>query len=422
MIKRYADLVIPVLLLGILSLIFIFTDLDLAFHRNFYSIETGWFLKDIQPWKFIYHYGNIPALLLSIGSLIILALSPYYARIRRYAKPAIYLILVMAIGPGLLVNSILKDNWGRPRPRNITEFGGKYKYEQLLTIDPDSPGKSFPCGHASMGFYFFALYFIFRKRKKLFATATFIFALLWGGMIGLARIVQGGHFLSDVIWSAGLVYLLSFFIYKIMKLDMHPEFVITTPLTPQKQRAFTIISSISIIIAVVVVSLATPYSKEKSYRMPERIDTASVYLVADLQLLSSEIYIREEKDLEINFTANGFGFPRSKIQTKFNTSYTDQKLNLSYRQSLKGFFTELEQNDLITLPKDLQGEISVYSSRGSLNLYIPEGSNWLVIPLDVEKVIDPTGYLTESKNIKELPNGILEIKLNLPQGSVTIYR
>jgi membrane-associated PAP2 superfamily phosphatase len=35
---------------------------------------------------------------------------------------------------------------------------------------------------------------------------------LWGGLVygcimGMARIIQGGHFLSDVLWSAGFVYL-----------------------------------------------------------------------------------------------------------------------------------------------------------------------------------------------------------------------
>src|SRR4051812_43027675 len=37
----------------------------------------------------------------------------------------IYLLLVLAIGPGLVVNVIFKDNWGRARPRYIDTFGGE---------------------------------------------------------------------------------------------------------------------------------------------------------------------------------------------------------------------------------------------------------------------------------------------------------
>ena len=34
-----------------------------------------------------------------------------------------------------------------------------------------------------------------------------VLGLLGGGVLGLARIAQGQHFLSDVIWSGGMVYL-----------------------------------------------------------------------------------------------------------------------------------------------------------------------------------------------------------------------
>ena len=39
-------------------------------------------------------------------------------------RAAVFLILSYALGPGLLVNVALKDNWGRPRPGHITQFGG----------------------------------------------------------------------------------------------------------------------------------------------------------------------------------------------------------------------------------------------------------------------------------------------------------
>ncbi|MEI9804295.1 MAG: hypothetical protein WDN48_07260 [Pseudolabrys sp.] len=34
----------------------------------------------------------------------------------------------MALGPGLAVNVLLKDHWGRPRPIDVTQFGGMDKF------------------------------------------------------------------------------------------------------------------------------------------------------------------------------------------------------------------------------------------------------------------------------------------------------
>jgi lipid A 4'-phosphatase len=39
-------------------------------------------------------------------------------------RAALFLILTLVLGPGLLVNVALKDHWARPRPGMVTEFGG----------------------------------------------------------------------------------------------------------------------------------------------------------------------------------------------------------------------------------------------------------------------------------------------------------
>src|SRR5690606_18360570 len=39
-------------------------------------------------------------------------------------RDSLFGLLALALGPGLLVNGILKEVWGRARPREILEFGG----------------------------------------------------------------------------------------------------------------------------------------------------------------------------------------------------------------------------------------------------------------------------------------------------------
>ena len=73
-----------------------------------------------------------------------------------------------------------------------------------------------------MGFCFFALFFIGQQsRDQKMAKAGLALAFLLGGTLGYARIAQGGHFLSDVIVSAFVMWwtalLLAFYLQKLSK-------------------------------------------------------------------------------------------------------------------------------------------------------------------------------------------------------------
>jgi lipid A 4'-phosphatase len=69
----------------------------------------------------------------------------------------------------------------------------------------DSGGKSFPCGHCLMAFYFMVPYLFFRNRKKRVAFCFLLFGLIYGLLVGIARMVAGAHFASDVVCSAGMI-------------------------------------------------------------------------------------------------------------------------------------------------------------------------------------------------------------------------
>jgi lipid A 4'-phosphatase len=46
------------------------------------------------------------------------------SRMLMSGRAVVFLIATLALGPGLLVNVALKDNWGRPRPGHLKQFGG----------------------------------------------------------------------------------------------------------------------------------------------------------------------------------------------------------------------------------------------------------------------------------------------------------
>ncbi|RWX49504.1 PAP2 superfamily protein, partial [Candidatus Electrothrix marina] len=71
---------------------------------------------------------------------------------------------------------------------------------------------SFPSGHAAIAFFLMAPWFVLRDRKQRYAEAFLISGLLFGTLVGIARILQGGHFVSDILWAGGLLYLLGNFL------------------------------------------------------------------------------------------------------------------------------------------------------------------------------------------------------------------
>ena len=115
----------------------------------------------------------------------------------------IFLLAALAIGPGIVANTILKDHWGRARPYQVEAFGGDKQFTPApLPADQCDRNCSFVSGHAALGFSLVSFAFLFplgRRRNALFGAAIAL-----GGLIGLGRIAVGHHFLSDVVY-AGLI-------------------------------------------------------------------------------------------------------------------------------------------------------------------------------------------------------------------------
>jgi len=200
------DWAIPIVLLFILTVLFRIFPWDLQLEAIFYSSENGWFAKDLSFWIALYNYASIPAFVLSLISTLILIAGFLNFRLKKFRKISLLILLTLAIAPGLFVNLVFKNNWGRTRPLDIVEFGGTMPYYGALQPSLDK-GKSFPSGHASIAFFLFVPYFFLRKTNRKIALFFLQLGLCYGTLVGIGRMVQGGHFASDVIWSCGMVYL-----------------------------------------------------------------------------------------------------------------------------------------------------------------------------------------------------------------------
>jgi lipid A 4'-phosphatase len=115
----------------------------------------------------------------------------------------IFLVAALAIGPGILANTVLKDNWGRARPYQIEAFGGQQQFTPApLPADQCNRNCSFVSGHAALGFSLVMFAFLLRVGRA--RDVVLGAAVSFGALVGLARIASGHHFLSDVV-DAGLL-------------------------------------------------------------------------------------------------------------------------------------------------------------------------------------------------------------------------
>lgn len=203
--------VLPILLMILLTP---FTPwLDLKITRYFYHPDP----LALDPFSsgpffdFLFNYGILPAWIVAIISALIFLFSYVSNPLKAWRNPSLVLILTLIVGAGFLTHMVLKDHWGRPRPKQVIEFGGTQKFRPFYSpniFHQPQPSKSFPCGHCSMGFFFFALALVGKRlNKKWLEILGFSLAFILGGLLGFARIAQGAHFFSDVLFSALLLWL-----------------------------------------------------------------------------------------------------------------------------------------------------------------------------------------------------------------------
>ena len=136
-----------------------------------------------------------------------------------HARAIAYLLITALVGPVLVVEGVFKSHWGRARPGHLIEFGGDKTYSPPLVVaDQCADNCSFVSGEASYGFYFVTLGFLAASRRR--RRALFAAGIGFGAAIGLMRMAQGGHFLSDIFFSGVFIFAVAWLLhYLILERD-----------------------------------------------------------------------------------------------------------------------------------------------------------------------------------------------------------
>ncbi|MEW5890285.1 MAG: phosphatase PAP2 family protein [Pseudomonadota bacterium] len=209
---------------GLLAL-FEGTDLDLRIARRFFDAGAGGFPLQ-HHWLFerLLHHGL--KYLLVVATLFALALCVAAVRDGNGRLPPCN---AWVAGLGLLLiplaTVILKQLTNKHCPWDVAEFGGYAPYLELLAGTPEDlvRGVCFPAGHASGGFAWMVWGAALRPLGRRPAAMALAGGFALGLPLGWARMAQGAHFLSHVLWSAWLAWAITVALCLVLKLELRSK-------------------------------------------------------------------------------------------------------------------------------------------------------------------------------------------------------
>jgi membrane-associated PAP2 superfamily phosphatase len=194
--------------------------LDLRVAAVFHAVADAngnAFAWRLSPTLLVVHNIALKAgfiLLVPVVAAIVWKLIAPRRRMLISARASVFLILTMLLGPGLLVNVALKDHWGRPRPIDVTQFGGSEHFVPWWDPRGDCPNNcSFVSGDVSTTTWTFAPAALVPGPWQPLAFAG-AFALT--AFMAAIRVMAGAHFPSDVIFAGVFSYLLIWLAYALI--------------------------------------------------------------------------------------------------------------------------------------------------------------------------------------------------------------
>jgi lipid A 4'-phosphatase len=121
-------------------------------------------------------------------------------------RAALFLIVTLALGPGVIANGIFKEHSARMRPESITQFGGTGQFTPWW--DPRGPcteNCSFIAGESSGALWTLAPAAL---APPLWRPLAYGAAIAFGIAMGVIRMAAGAHFFTDVVFAGVIMFVL----------------------------------------------------------------------------------------------------------------------------------------------------------------------------------------------------------------------
>lgn len=358
-------------LLGLMlasSLPFWLTDLDTSAAALFYHPEQPadpWPVAHEPLWALLYQAAPVISGVLLLGGLGVIIAAGLWPHLKRLRLYAVFVILSAVVGPGLVVNALFKDNWGRPRPHHTEALGGTTAYLPPLALGERGEGKSFPCGHSSVGFILAAFWFIWRRHRPWLARLALFAALVLGTLLGIGRMAGGDHFLSDVLWSAWLsllsAWLVYYFVLRIPWREDHPR-PAQKPAKPRPLfRGLAYGGSGAAMLGGVL--LATPVKQDAQWQLDGPAPQQFL-----LQADDANVKLHFSDGVagwgRLTVKGRGFGLPGNRVEAVIE----DAGETRTYRLSHAGIYTERDTTITLTLKPEAVQRLTVKIGEGDIRV------------------------------------------------------
>lgn len=205
--------------LGAGTLFLAVPEIDLAAARLFHAPETGFvgqrlgWVRGLRQAFIVFFFGSVALCLAGL----VATWGDRRTWLRFGTMHWLFVAVCLGVGPGLVANLLLKDQWGRARPKHVVEFGGSKTFTPpLLRADQCKRNCSFVSGEAASVYVaFYAAAVVIPQ----WSVALVVAGTVGGLAAGMVRVAQGAHFLSDVVFAGVFMALVVLLAQRLMLRD-----------------------------------------------------------------------------------------------------------------------------------------------------------------------------------------------------------
>ncbi|MEF3192734.1 MAG: phosphatase PAP2 family protein, partial [Halothiobacillaceae bacterium] len=200
-----------------------------------------------------------------------------------------------------------------------------------LQLGSADEGKSFPCGHCSVGFALASLWLVLRRWRPVLSWAALGVAVALGASMGYARIAAGGHYLSDVLWAAWISLFAAWLSYYVILRIPAREAGLIGPARRWPRPVLWTAYGLGGVGVILGALLATPVELrwEHAFDMP----AGEFVLVIDHARPELVLAASDHGRMEVKADWQGFGLPGARL-------LVEQSMQ-GLRLHPQGLFTEL---------------------------------------------------------------------------------
>jgi lipid A 4'-phosphatase len=194
----------------------IYPELDLRLSRPFFEKMYGDFPFGLRfdPVVMALREGSMWLVALLVAPAVVALVAKLAlpgGRLRVPGRAVLFLLATLALGPGLLVNVVLKEHWHRSRPIDVAQFGGAERFVPWWDTGGNCPTNcSFVSGDVSGVAWTLAVAALAPPGWRALAYGG---ALAFTAGISVLRMAAGGHFFTDVTFAAVFTFLVIWLCY-----------------------------------------------------------------------------------------------------------------------------------------------------------------------------------------------------------------